>query len=85
MFSCSLIFLVLAAIIFKDADENPFIELADKVAELCMLSGLLVVHTGRESIKLAPTLSITEDALLEGLQVIKDSLNSAITMLQIKN
>ena len=44
-----------------------------------MQRGLLVVHTGRESIKLAPPLSISEEALLEGIEVleqcIKDSIN----------
>ena len=29
-----------------------------------------MVHTGRESIKLAPPLSITEEALLDGIGVI---------------
>ena len=40
----------------------------------CFFRGLLVVHTGRESIKLAPPLTITKDALKEGVNVIEDVL-----------
>jgi 4-aminobutyrate aminotransferase-like enzyme len=35
-----------------------------------MRRGLLLVHTGRESIKLAPPLCISEDALREGITVL---------------
>jgi 4-aminobutyrate aminotransferase-like enzyme len=70
---------LLAALIFKDSDGKPLNSLCDSIAELCMQRGLLVVHTGRESIKLAPPLSISEEALLEGIEVleqcIKDSIN----------
>ncbi|NNE69403.1 MAG: aspartate aminotransferase family protein [Rhodothermales bacterium] len=43
----------------------------DAVSELAMQRGLLVVHTGRESIKIAPPLSITRAALDEGLDVLE--------------
>jgi 4-aminobutyrate aminotransferase-like enzyme len=33
-----------------------------------------VVHTGRESIKLGPPLTITDEALLEGVAVIAESI-----------
>ena len=39
-----------------------------------MQKGLLVVHTGRESIKIGPPLTITDDALLEGINVLKESI-----------
>ena len=39
-----------------------------------MQIGLLVVHTGRESIKLAPPLTITEEAIIEGLDVLGESI-----------
>ena len=42
----------------------------DAVSELAMQRGLLVVHTGRESIKIAPPLSITKEGLDEGLDVL---------------
>jgi len=43
-----------------------------------MQRGLLVVNTGRESIKLAPPLCINEAALLEGLSVFEQSVNDCI-------
>jgi 4-aminobutyrate aminotransferase-like enzyme len=39
-----------------------------------MQKGLLVVHTGRESIKIGPPLTISDEALIEGLQVLKESI-----------
>lgn len=47
---------------------------ASRVAERCMQKGLLVVHTGRESIKIGPPLVITDDALREGLAVLTESV-----------
>jgi 4-aminobutyrate aminotransferase-like enzyme len=44
------------------------------VAEKCMQKGLLVVHTGRESIKIGPPLTIPDDALIEGIEIIKESI-----------
>ena len=69
---------LLAALIFKDKNNKPLSSLCDSIAELCMQRGLLVVHTGRESIKLAPPLSITEDALLEGISVLEECIEDSI-------
>ena len=52
--------------------------IASKIAELCMQKGLLVVHTGRETIKLGPPLTIELNALMEGLEVLKDCINQVI-------
>jgi 4-aminobutyrate aminotransferase / (S)-3-amino-2-methylpropionate transaminase / 5-aminovalerate transaminase len=67
---------LVAAVLFN----NPKTNKADgyfpsKVAELCMHKGLLVVHTGRESIKIGPPLTITDDALLEGIEVLAESIS----------
>ena len=43
-----------------------------------MQRGLLLVHTYRESIKLAPPLIITEEALLEGVSVLKEVISDCI-------
>ena len=40
-----------------------------------MKDGLLVVYTGRESIKIGPPLSITLNALEEGVEIIERNLN----------
>ncbi len=70
---------LLAGLIFKDQNGNPLASLCDAIAELCMQSGLLVVHTGRESIKLAPPLSISKEAMLEGLSVLEQSIADSIS------
>ena len=46
--------------------------------EKAFQKGLLVVHTGRESIKLAPPLSISEEALIEGLRVLDECIGECI-------
>lgn len=66
------------AVLFR----NPETGLADgaftsRVAELCMQKGVLVVHTGRESIKLGPPLTITSEALLEGIAAMGESIAEA--------
>ena len=71
---------LLAALIFKDQNGKPLTSLCDSIAELCMQSGLLVVHTGRESIKLAPPLSISKEAMLEGLSVLEQSIATSISL-----
>jgi 4-aminobutyrate aminotransferase-like enzyme len=55
----------------KGKNSSPTVS---EIAEKCMQKGLLVVHTGRESIKIGPPLTITEAALLEGIDVIKEVL-----------
>lgn len=69
---------LLAAILFNSPDGQPLSGLCDQIAEVCMQRGLLVVHTGRESIKLAPPLCITEAALLEGLEVLVETIADCI-------
>jgi 4-aminobutyrate aminotransferase-like enzyme len=66
---------LIAAVVFRNptsgAADGPF---TSRVAERCMQKGLLVVHTGRESIKLGPPLTITDAALLEGVEVLGESI-----------
>mgnify|MGYP001346879520 CR=1 FL=1 len=59
-------------------DGKPLTGLCDRISELCLQRGLIIVQTGRESIKLAPPLMINEEALLEGLLVLKNAINDAI-------
>ena len=72
---------LIAAILFKvEGTQEPDCILPSLVSEKAMQKGLLIVHTGRESIKIGPPLTITDDALLEGIatldQSIKEALNS---------
>ena len=43
-----------------------------------MQKGLLVIHTGRESIKLAPPLTISDEALIEGVSVLDESISEVL-------
>jgi 4-aminobutyrate aminotransferase / (S)-3-amino-2-methylpropionate transaminase / 5-aminovalerate transaminase len=69
---------LLAALIFIDENNNPLCSLCDKISEKAFQKGLLVVHTGRESIKLAPPLSITKEAMIEGIEVIEQCIKELI-------
>jgi len=66
---------LIAAVLFRTPDTG----VADgaftsRVAERCMQKGLLVVHTGRESIKIGPPLTIADQALLEGIDVLGEAI-----------
>jgi len=69
---------LLAAIIFIDQEDKALSALCDRISEKTFQKGLLVVHTGREAIKLAPPLSITEEALLEGIEVLDECIKASI-------
>ena len=70
---------LISAILFQDPNTgSPDGLLASRIAEKCYEKGLLVVHTGRESIKLGPPLTISDEALIEGINVIKESYAEAI-------
>ena len=71
---------LVAGVIFGDPNsgDKKAIDNCNRIAELCFQRGLLVVHTGRESIKLAPTLDISEEALIEGLDVFRQCVNDVI-------
>jgi len=69
---------LVAAVIIHTRDGQPASDLCDRVCVLAMQRGLLVVNTGRESIKLAPPLCITEEAMAEGLEVFADAVHDAI-------
>ena len=70
---------MIASVLFKSAQTNkPDSLLSSVVAETCMQKGLLVVHTGRESVKMGPPLTISDDALLEGLSVLDEAIAERI-------
>ena len=70
---------LIAAVLFcKSGGTEPDAEFTSQVAELCMRKGLLVVHTGRESIKIGPPLTISDDALLEGIEVLDEAIAEII-------
>lgn len=67
---------LIAAILFRHPETGaPDSQFTSRVAELCMQKGLLVVHTGRESIKIGPPLTILDNALLEGISVLGEAIS----------
>jgi 4-aminobutyrate aminotransferase-like enzyme len=70
--------LLAGVIIINPQTGEPDGRFASLVCERAMQKGLLLVHTGRESIKVGPPLTISDEALLEGLSVLDDSINEII-------
>jgi 4-aminobutyrate aminotransferase-like enzyme len=71
---------LIAALIFNLRSKNNVKKILKLIVEECLKNGLLVVYTGRESIKIGPPLTITKEALIEGINV----LDQAITKNLIK-
>lgn len=66
---------MIMAMLFQDpVTGEPDGQFTSQVAERCMQKGLLVVHTGRESMKFGPPLTISDDALLEGVAVLCETI-----------
>ena len=66
---------LLAAVLFKNPKTGqPESEFPSRVCERAMQKGLLLVHTGRESIKIAPPLTIPDSALKEGISVLEEAI-----------
>ncbi len=68
---------LIAGILFYD-NEEPLSHLCSKICEIAMQNGLILVHTGRESIKVGPPLSISYEALKEGLQVLDEAIAESL-------
>lgn len=70
---------MLASLILADpATGQPDPLTASLVCEKAMQKGLLLVHTGRESIKIGPPLTIEDEALGEGLSVLAESVGEVV-------
>lgn len=70
---------LIASILFNDPLTGEADGLfASKVAQRCMYKGLLVVHTGRESIKIGPPLVIEDAAINEGIEVLIESITEEL-------
>jgi 4-aminobutyrate aminotransferase-like enzyme len=69
---------LISSLIFKDSKKFDKSILASKVSQKCMQKGLLVVHTGRESIKLGPPLIISDDAIKEAIEIIDESIKEVL-------
>lgn len=70
---------LIAAVLFSSPDSGKSDSyFTSMIAELCMQKGLLVVHTGRESIKIGPPLTIPDDALIEGVSILDEAIAEAL-------
>ena len=77
---------LVAAILTKNPKNGePYPILATKICEKAMQKGLLLVHTGRESIKIGPPLTILDKALVEGLDVIDECFKEVISKNKTQN
>jgi len=66
---------LLAGVIFSNGEAGkPDSLFPSRVCERAMQKGLLLVHTGRESIKIGPPLTIPEAALIEGLETLEEAV-----------
>ena len=65
------------ALIFDKKIKNIGLKLK-KICFGAMQNGLLVVYTGRESIKIGPPLIISKKAIKEGLQVLEDQISKVL-------
>ena len=66
--------LVWAVYLIDPATGRLDVSLAQRVTTRCMQLGLLMLQTGRGTLKLAPPLCITKDAVLDGIGVIEEAL-----------
>jgi 4-aminobutyrate aminotransferase-like enzyme len=66
--------LVWAVYLLDPATGELDIELGRRVVTRCIEQGLLMLQTGRGTLKIAPPLCITQDAFLEGVGVIEGAL-----------
>ena len=70
---------LLAGVLFRDPKiSEPDGFFASQVCEKAMQKGLLLVYTGRESIKIGPPLTIPDEALEEGLDVFDEAIAETI-------
>ena len=61
---------MVSAIIVKDSD------MGNHVTDKCVKEGVLTVWTKRESVKLGPPLTISESAIVESMEVIRNAIRS---------
>jgi 4-aminobutyrate aminotransferase-like enzyme len=67
------------AILFQDPlTGEPDRLIASKIAEECYEKGLLLVHIGRESIKLGPPFRIADEALIEAVDALTEALKNKL-------
>jgi len=64
----------LLAGVFVESPDGNNIDFVDKIIEVAMRKGLLSIRTQSGTIKIGPPLTISDEALIEGVNVLKESL-----------
>jgi 4-aminobutyrate aminotransferase/diaminobutyrate-pyruvate transaminase/4-aminobutyrate aminotransferase/(S)-3-amino-2-methylpropionate transaminase len=70
--------LAYAVYLIKPGMKELDIDLAQKVTESALRNGLFMLQTCRGTLKIAPPLSIPEDALIEGVDVIDEAMGACV-------
>lgn len=70
----------LLAGVFLEYPDNPEKknDFVDKIIEKAMQKGLMSIRTGSGTLKIGPPLMIPDDALVEGVEILKESLEESI-------
>ena len=69
---------LVASIIFNTPKNKKFNEFTNKLSSDCLKNGLIVINTGKETLKIAPPLTINELAMNEGINVIDQLIEKSI-------
>lgn len=70
--------LAYAVYMVKPGTRNLDVELGNRVTDTAIQLGLFMLKTGRGSLKIVPPLCIPEGALIEGVSVISEAIESCI-------
>ena len=68
----------LLASVFINSPDGDDAEFVDRLIEIAMRKGLMSVRTASGTLKIGPPLTITDDALIEGVEVLKESLQECL-------
>ena len=67
---------MVGALVFDFKNKEESIEIANKFCEFALTSGILVIKTGRESVKLSPPLLIKKENIIKAFEKFEAILNS---------
>lgn len=70
--------LAFAAVIVKPGTEELDVELVDRIIERAFEKGLMSIRTMTGTIKIGPPLTIPDDALIEGMNIIIESMEEVV-------
>ena len=68
----------LVAGVFIESPDGNNVDFVDRIIEKAMTLGLMSIRTQSGTLKIGPPLTITDDALIEGINVLKESLESCL-------